>query len=125
MSDRSKHYYEVSYQTNHGALPYNQQFTKAHLDGKPNIEFVALANVPDDYLLLTGRNNILSLWNQKGSDETFLVEKSLTSHYDVDFIANLFYGEQYLSVNKEMLAVMKAQPTAPAAAAADTDESGD
>lgn len=111
MSDRTKHYYEVAYQTNHGALPYNQQFTKAHLDGKPNIEFVALANVPDDYLLLTGRNNILSLWNQKGSDETFLVEKSLTSHYDVDFIANLFYGEQYLSVNKEMLAVMKAAPT--------------
>ena len=110
MSDRTKHYYEVAYQTNHGALPYNQQFTKAHLDGKPNIEFVALANVPDDYLCLTAKNNILSLWNQKGSDETFLVEKSLTSHYDVDFIANLFYGEQYLSVNKEMLAVMKAAP---------------
>ena len=72
MSDRTKHYYEVAYQTNHGALPYNQQFTKAHLDGKPNIEFVALANVPDDYLCLTAKNNILSLWNQKGSDETFL-----------------------------------------------------
>lgn len=114
MSDRTKHFYEVSYQTNHGALPYNQQFTKAHLDGKPNIEFVALANVPDNYLCLTAKNNILSLWNQKSSDETFLVEKSLTSHYDVDFIANLFYGEQYLSVNKEMLAICKAQPTAPA-----------
>jgi len=124
MSDRTKHYYEVAYQTNHGALPYNQQFTKAHLDGKPNIEFVALANVPDDYLCLTAKNNILSLWNQKGSDETFLVEKSLTSHYDVDFIANLFYGEQYLSVNKEMLAVCKAQPTAPAAAGGGTG-SGD
>jgi len=124
MSDRTKHYYEVAYQTNHGALPYNQQFTKAHLDGKPNIEFVALANVPDDYLLLTARNNILSLWNQRGSDETFLVEKSLTSHYDVDFIANLFYGEQYLSVNKEMLAVMKAQPTAPAASGQGTTEGG-
>ena len=77
-----------------------------------------------DYLLLTARNNILSLWNQKGSDETFLVEKSLTSHYDVDFIANLFYGEQYLSVNKEMLAVMKAQPTAPAASGQGTTEGG-
>ena len=117
MSDRTKHLYEVCYQMNHGALPYNTQFTKAHLDGKPNIEFVALANVPDDYLLLTSKNNILSLWNQKGQDETFLVEKSLTSHYDLDFIANLFYGEQYLSVNKEMLAVAKIQPTAPAGAA--------
>ena len=116
MSDRTKHLYEVCYQMNHGALPYNTQFTKAHLDGKPNIEFVALANVPDDYLLLTSKNNILSLWNQKGQDETFLVEKSLTSHYDLDFIANLFYGEQFLSVNKEMLAVAKIQPTAPAQA---------
>ena len=116
MSDRTKHLYEVCYQMNHGALPYNTQFTKAHLDGKPNVEFVALSNVPDDYLCLTSKNNILSLWNQKGQDETFLVEKSLTSHYDLDFIANLFYGEQYLSVNKEMLAVMKTQPTAPAAA---------
>lgn len=124
MSDRTKHYYEVAYQTNHGALPYNQQFTKAHLDGKPNIEFVALANVPDDYLLLTSRTNILSLWNQKGTDETFLVEKSLTSHYDVDFIANLFYGEQYLSVNKEMLAVAKLQPTAAAGAGAGEVQGG-
>jgi hypothetical protein len=107
MSDRTKHLYEVCYQMNHGALPYNQQFTKLHIDGKPNIEFVALGNVPDDYLCLTDKNNILSLWNMKGQDETFLVAKSLTSHYDLDFIANLFYGENYLSINKEMLCVCK------------------
>lgn len=116
MSDRTKHLYEVCYQMNHGALPYNQQFTKAHLDGKQNIEFVALGNVPDNYLSLTGKTNILSLWNKKTQDETFLVKDSLTSHYDLDFIANLFYGEEYLSINKEMLCVCKAQPTAPAGA---------
>lgn len=107
MSQRTKHYYEVAYQRNHGALPYNQHFQKATVDGVPNIEFVPLYNVPDDYLLLTPRTNILSLWNQRGQDETFLVEKSLTSHYDVDFIANLFYGEQYLSINKEVLCVAR------------------
>lgn len=107
MSDKTKHLYEVCYQMNHGALPYNQQFTKLHIDGKPNIEFVALGNVPDDYLCLTDKNNINSLWNMKGEDEKFLVEKSLTSHYDLDFIANLFYGEDYLSINKEMLCVCK------------------
>lgn len=116
MSDRTKYLYEVCYQMNHGALPYNLQFNKAHLDGKQNIEFVALGNVPDNYLSLTGKGNILSLWNKKGQDETFIVKNSLTSHYDLDFIANLFYGEQYLSTNKEMLCVCKAQPTAPAAA---------
>ena len=107
MSDRTKHFYEESYQKNHGSLPYNQQYQKASLEGAPNVEFVPLANVPDNYLSLTPRTNILSLWNQRGQDETFLVEKSLTSHYDLDFIANLFYGEQYLSINKEMLNVAR------------------
>lgn len=107
MSDKTKHLYEVCYQMNHGALPYNQQFEKAHLDGKPNIEFVPLGNVPDDYLLLTRKNNIVTLWNQETSDEGFEVRNSLTSHYDVDFISNLFFGTQYLSINKEMMAVAR------------------
>ncbi len=121
MSDRTKHLYEVAYQMNHGSLPYNQQFQKAHPEGKANIEFVALGNVPDNYLALTPKNNILSLWNQKTADEKFIVEKSLFNHYDNDFIANLFYGEQYLSINKEMLAVCKADPSA---AASGSSESG-
>lgn len=107
MSDRTKHLYEVCYQMNHGALPYNTQFNKAHLDGKQNIEFVALGNVPEDYLCLTSKNNILTLWNQETSDEGFEVKGSLTSHYDVDFISNLFFGLQYLSINKEMLCVAR------------------
>jgi hypothetical protein len=112
MSQKTKHFYEVAYQTNHGSLPYNQQFVKAHVEGAPNAEFVALPNVPDDYLSLTPRTNILSLWNLRGEDETFNVEKSLTSHYDLDFIANIFYGEQYLSINKEQLCVARKAPTA-------------
>jgi hypothetical protein len=107
MSDRTKHLYEVCYQMNHGALPYNTQFNKAHLDGKQNIEFVALGNVPENYLCLTSKNNILTLWNQETSDEGFEVKDSLTSHYDVDFISNLFFGLQYLSINKEMLCVAR------------------
>jgi hypothetical protein len=107
MSETVKHYYEVAYQTNHGALPYNLQFNKAHLEGKPNVEFVALPNVPENYLSLTPKGNILALWNLRTADETFLCEKSLTSHYDVDFLANMFYGEQYESINKEKLCVAR------------------
>ena len=92
---------------NHGALPYNRGYEKATFEGKSNIEFCALPNVPNNYLSLTPKNNIMSLWNQMTADENFLVEKSLTSHYDVDFIANMFYGEQYLSINKEMLCVAR------------------
>ena len=107
MSDTVKHKYEVCYQTNHGALPYNTGFEKAHLDGKKNVEFVPLVNVPENYLSLTSKNNILTLWNQETTDEKFEVKDSLTSHYDVDFIANLFFGTQYRSINKEMLAVAR------------------
>ena len=107
MSDTAKHKYEVCYQMNHGALPYNLGFTKGHLDGKENIEFVPLSNVPEDYLNLTSKNNILTLWNQETSDEKFEVKNSLTSHYDVDFIADLFFGLQYRSINKEMLCVAR------------------
>ena len=107
MHVKTKHFYEEAYQHNHGALPYNEQYVKAHLDGVPNVELVALPNVPENYLCLTAKNNILTLWNQRTADETFLVQKSLTSHYDVDFLANMFYGEQYLSINKEMLCVAR------------------
>ena len=112
MHVKTKHFYEEAYQHNHGALPYNEQYIKAHLDGVPNVEFVALTNVPENYLCLTPKNNILALWNQRTADETFLVKESKTSHYDVDFLANMFYGEQYLSVNKEMLCVARKAPTA-------------
>lgn len=107
MHVKTKHFYEEAYQHNHGALPYNEQYIKAHLDGVPNVEFVALTNVPENYLNLTPKNNILTLWNQRTADETFLVKESKTSHYDVDFLANMFYGEQYLSVNKEMICVSR------------------
>lgn len=123
MSDLTKHYYEEAYQMNHGALPYNQQYQKTFLEGAPNVEFVGLPNVPDNYLCLTPKQNILALFNQQTADETYLCEKSLTSHYDVDFLANMFYGEQYLSINKEMLRVAR-MPKA-AAAAGGTEQAGD
>lgn len=107
MSDWMKHCYEEAYQMNHGALPYNRQYEQAHLEGAPRVELVALPNVPNNYLSLTSKNNIMTLWNQRTQDETFLCEKSLTTHYDVDFIANMFYGEQYRSINKEMLCVAR------------------
>ncbi len=107
MSAKTKHFYEEAYQLNHGSLPYNLAYEKAHIEGAPKAEFVALENVPDDYLCITPKNNILTLWNQTTNDEKFEVQKSLTSHYDVDFISNLFFGLQYLSINKEMLCVLR------------------
>lgn len=103
MSDQAYHFYTEAYQTNHGALPYNQAYDKKSLDGASNVEFVPLPCVPNDFLLLTPKNNAYLLYNQKTEDETFLVEKSLKNHYDVDFVMNYFFGVQLETVSAEKL----------------------
>lgn len=107
MSDQAYHFYTDSYQTNHGSLPYNQAYDKKSLDGASNVEFVPLPCVPDDFLLLTPKNNAYLLFNQKTDDDKFLVEKSLSNHYDVDFIMNYFFGTQFESVSPEVLRYWK------------------
>lgn len=107
MSDQGYHFYTESYQTNHGSLPYNQAYDKKSLDGASNVEFVPLPCVPDDFLLLTPKNNAYLLFNQKTDDDKFLVEKSLSNHYDVDFIMNYFFGTQFESVSPEVLRYWK------------------
>ena len=103
MSDQTYHMYTEAYQVNHGSLPYNQSYDKRTLEGASNVELVPLANVPKDFLLLTPKNNIYLLFNQKTEDEKFLVKPSLTNHYDVDFIMNYFFGTQFESVSPEVL----------------------
>lgn len=107
MSDQAHHFYTESYQTNHGSLPYNQAYDKKTLDGASNVEFVPLPCVPDDFLLLTPKNNAYLLFNQKTDDDKFLVKPSLSNHYDVDFIMNYFFGTQFESVSPEVLRYWK------------------
>ena len=54
-------------------------------------------------MLLTPKSNIFLVFNQQTEDEKFLVEKSLKNHYDVDFIANYFFGTQFQGVSPEVL----------------------
>lgn len=107
VSDMTYHKYTEAYQLNHGALPYNQSYDKKSLDGASNVEFVPLSCVPQDFMLLTPKSNILALYNQKSDDETYLCKPSLKTHYDVDFIANMFFGVQFLSVSPETLCYWK------------------
>lgn len=109
MSDQAYHFYTEAYQVNHGSLPYNQSYDKRTLDGASNVELVPLPCVPKDFLLLTPKNNINLVFNQKTDDETFLVEKSLDNHYDVDFIMNYFFGTQFESVSPEILRYWRKQ----------------
>ena len=112
ISDMTYHYYTEAYQTRHGALPYNQNYDKRTLEGAPIVELVALPCVPDDFMLVTPKSNILLLYNQKTADENYIVEKSLKNHYDMDFIANVFFGTQFESVSPEVFAVAEKKATA-------------
>lgn len=103
ISDKGYRNYMDAYQKAHGALPYNVTYEKKTLDGASNVEITPLACVPDDFLLLTPRQNIKLLYNQKSDDDRYLVERSLSNHYDVDFIANAFFGTQFLSVGSHTL----------------------
>lgn len=112
LSDKSYHLYTENYQTLHGSLPYNQSYDKRTLEGASNVTFVPLACVPDDFLLLTPKKNIFCLYNQKTADEGYIAEKSLKNHYDIDIIANAFFGTQFESVNKRVFKVWKKKTTA-------------
>lgn len=105
MSDMSYHYYTESYQLAHGSLPYNQTYDKKTLEGASNVELVPLSFVPSDFLLLTPKSNIFALYNQKTDDENYICEKSLNNHYDIDIIANAFFGTQFQSVSPEIFSV--------------------
>lgn len=105
VNDQVYHFYTEAYQLNHGALPYNQTYDKRTLDGASNVEIVPLPFVPADLMVLTPKSNIFCLYNQKTSDENYIIEKSLKSHYVVDVIANAFFGTQFQQVEKEMLCV--------------------
>lgn len=99
-----KHLYEESYQLNHGSLPYNQQFEKSVLEGtngKCNI--VPLNCIPLTSMYITTKSNLLVGTCAIGDYESFVIEKSLTSHFDIDFVATMFWGCQFESINKEML----------------------
>lgn len=111
ISDIGYHHYTEAYQTAHGALPYNLSYDKKTLDGASNVEFVPLSFVPKDFMILTPKNNIFCLFNQKTADEKYLIEKSLKSHYHVDVIANAFFGTQFEQVDKEMLSVWEKNPS--------------
>lgn len=109
VSDAAYHNYTEAYQKAHGALPYNTAYDKKTLEGASNVRIVNLPCVPDDFMLLTTRENMKLLFNQKTDDDRYIVERSLKNHFDLDFIATAFFGTQFLSVNPRTLRYGKKQ----------------
>lgn len=100
-----KRMYERAYREQFGVLHYNGQFDKAYLDGEPNVEIVGLSCVPEDFLQLSTKENVLFGTNIDSDRTSVLVEKALDSHFLLDFVAAMFWGCQYESLSKERLLI--------------------
>ncbi|MCQ2128302.1 MAG: hypothetical protein MJZ08_02570 [Bacteroidaceae bacterium] len=100
------HYYTEAYQYNHGALPYNQGYEKAFIEGSQNkCRIAPVANVPDDFLCLSPKSTLLIGCNLKGEEEKLDVVKSLSSHFWLDFVATMFWGCEFETISPEMLQI--------------------
>lgn len=109
VSPSNKMLYQRSYQQNHGSLPYNNQFVKTYIEGSDNrCEIVGLSCVPKDFVMVSTRQNLLLGTATSGEGVTFGVEKSLGSHFWLDFVATMFFGVQFESISKERLMVAEA-----------------
>lgn len=91
-----------SYQMNHGSLPYNKSFDKPILEGSMGkCEIVPLNNVSAGKLKLTTKSNLIVGMNLSKEYNDVIIEKSLKSHYYLDFICNMLFGCQIRSLSPE------------------------
>lgn len=104
-SNAIKRKYEYAYRTQYGHLPYNTEFKKVYLDGEDNCRLVGLSNVPDNFLMMTPKFNLLAGIATEGEKVTFACNKSLSSHFLLDFVATMFFGVEFESINKERLQI--------------------
>lgn len=98
--------YLKDYQSTVGAIPYNTEYRKAVVEGFENVHFVPLYNKADSpYIHLSAASNMLVGVNQEGEDENITVEKHHA--FILQYIATMFFGVQFESINPERLLVGK------------------
>jgi hypothetical protein len=108
MSPNTKLFYERDYQSTHGALPYNQEFKKTFVEGSDNkCQMVGLSCIPTGTIIVTTKSNLLVGIATSGPNVSFECKPSLTSHFLIDFVASMFFGTQFESINRERLLYCK------------------
>lgn len=101
-----------SYQTNHGALPYNTEFKKTTLEGSDGLcELVPLANKKDSqYIHITPKSNMLI-----GVDQTGDMERVNVNKYSPDLLTfemRMFFGAQFETIDPRMFKAIKLKAAA-------------
>lgn len=95
--------YNRAYRSIYGSVNYNNEFTKAKLDGCNNCTLIGLDNIPVGFKIITPGSNMLIGLATEGTNCKFEFEKSLTSHFLIDFVATMYFGTQFESISKERL----------------------
>jgi hypothetical protein len=99
--------YNDDYQQTVGATPYNKEYKKTFLEGtNDGVELVPLANKKDSpYIHLSTKQNMLIGVNQQGEEEQVNVEKY--SPFVLTFVATMFFGAQFETIDPSRLLVGK------------------
>jgi len=102
--------YNECYQNNHGALPYNNRYNQTCIEGSNGrIKFVPLFNKADSkYIHIAPQSNMLVGYDQMGDVESVEVEKY--EPYLLTYVATMFFGCQFESIDKRRLMVAEIKP---------------
>ena len=119
--------YLKDYQSTVGAVPYNTSYGKAVVEGFENVRFVPLYNkAKSPYIHLSPAANMLVGVNLEGEEEDIRIEKH--EAFVLQYIATMFFGVQFESINPERLLVGKLYSSAAAGGSnsgSDTPAAGD
>lgn len=104
--------YNESYQTLHGALPYNTEYKKTFVEGTDNmVELCPLVGKKgSQFMHLTPKTNMLVGVDQSGDTERVDVNK-----YSPDLLTyemRMFFGCEFESIDKRMFKVFKLKANA-------------
>lgn len=98
--------YVDDYKATTGAIVYNNKFLKTSVEGFDNVELVPMyqkKNAP--YIQLTTKSNLLVGVDQEGDEEDIVIEKH--APFVLDFVATMFFGTQFETLDKTRLLVGK------------------
>ena len=99
--------YNESYQSMHGALPYNLGYEKNTVEGSNNkLHMIPLTNkMGSNFIHIAPKSNMLVGFDQMGDLESIDVREF--APFVLTYIATMFFGVQFESVDKRRLKVIE------------------
>lgn len=95
-----------AYQSNHGALPYNQKYDQPILEGSlGRCEIKVLDGVADNFLKLVPAGNFMFGTNIDGEETKMEICKSNKSHFLADLVVTMFAGYQIERIEKDSMLI--------------------